>query len=263
MRFRDLGKGRVDVNKLLPSDIVIRESFNYRDVSRPEVQAHIAFLTQSIRANGVQKPIEVEWIDNVAYVVDGECRLRAALIVAEEQPEFRVPVILAEGDEAAIIARSLTGNTGLTPTALEFGKAIARLKALNVSEQTILALCPPHVKLKGDKSARRFVTDAVTLNNAPLAVKAAVRDGINGVAVSPAAAVAAVKQSRTQAAEILKGRAKEAKLTGKTEVVRPKAQSSTTELADNLAECVTNGLDGWPIVARRIAIRYKDLRRNA
>ena len=54
---------------LRPEIIHIKKHHNYRDMDTEETKAHIAWLKESIRLQGVQKPIEVEFVDGEAVLV--------------------------------------------------------------------------------------------------------------------------------------------------------------------------------------------------
>lgn len=227
MRLNDLGQvaqgggGRLDAPRLNPADVIIRKGWNYRDVDSEAVQAHIKHLKESIRERGVQKPIEVEFIDGKAYLVDGECRLRACQQLRKEGVEVYIPAMQVKGDEGEIRAKSMIANGALPPTQLEFGKAASQLRAYGWTDERIAEFTPPHIA-QNRKRATKYVKDAADLNDAPLAVKDAVAHGIDGVAVSSALALAATKKNRLQAAEILRQDAGKAKAAGKKTATRPK-----------------------------------------
>jgi ParB family transcriptional regulator, chromosome partitioning protein len=227
-RLNDLGHGRLDTPKLDPRDVIIRKGWNYRDVESPAVQAHIDWLKESIRERGVQKPIEVEYVDGKVYLVDGECRLRAAQALWKEKVEVYIPAMQVKGDEAEIRAKSMIANGALPPTQLEFGKAAAQLRAYGWTDERIGDFTPPHIAIN-KKRATKYVKDAVDLHEAPLEVKDIVAHGVDGVKVSPALALAATKKNRLQAAEILKEDAGKAKAKGKTVATRPKGAGKATK----------------------------------
>lgn len=234
-RLTDLANGRVDVPKLDPFDIHIRKGFNYRDVESEATQKHIAWLKESIRENGIQKPVEVEYFDGKAWLVDGECRLLAARALAKERVAVLVPCIQVKGSEDEIRAKSMVANGALPPTQLEFGKAATQLKGWGWDEERIAKFTPPHIA-GNPKKAKQYVKDALELHEAPLAVKDAVAHGIDGVAVSPALALSATRQNRMMSGEILKEEAAKARAKGKKVANRPKGMGKVQKAALTKAE---------------------------
>ena len=228
IRLTDFGHGRVDAPRLDPRDIIIRDSWNYRDCTTPAAEAHIAFLKDSIALRGVQEPIRVELIDGKVYLVNGECRLRALRKLWDEGNEVFVLSIQGKGDEAEILAQSMVANGALPPSVLEFGKAAERLTAYGWTVEKIAALTPPHLGLKGRK-AKQYVKQAVELQQAPIAVKDAVAHGVDGVAVSPSLAVQATRKSREKAPEIIREAVTKAKAAGKKTAKRPKGAGKITK----------------------------------
>jgi ParB-like chromosome segregation protein Spo0J len=228
-RLNDLSHGKLDAPKLDPRDIIIRKGFNYRDTTSPEAIAHMHWLKDSIKEVGVQKPLQVEYDDGKVYLVDGECRLLAARQLWKEGIEVYVPVMQIRGDEAEIRAKSMIANGALPPTMIEFGKAAAQLRDWGWSEGRISQFTPPHVR--ATKKAGQYVRDALELNDAPLDVKQAVREGIDGVKITPALAVAVSKGNRINAGEILRNEAAKAKAKGKKVAHRPKGEGKATKAA--------------------------------
>lgn len=237
-RLNDLGQGKLEGPKLDPRIIIIRPGFNYRDTTTEVSRKHIDWLKGNIRAIGVQEPIRVEYIDGKVYLVNGECRLIACRELYKEGFKIPykdggygpplVPSITINGDEAEILAASMIANGSLPPSKLEFGAAADRLQKLGWAPDKIALYIPPHIGLKGSK-ALRYVTEAVELHQAPLEVKKAVKEGIDGVKISEPAALAVTRKNRIMAPEILKEAAKDAKAKGQTEVKRPKGEGKATQ----------------------------------
>lgn len=252
--LRDLseGRARLEAYKIDPRHIEIKPGFNYRDTTSPEAKAHIAFLKASIRERGVDEPIWVENTGETLYLVDGECRLRALRELWDEGEEIVVPTFSYKGSEDAVLAKSLIANGGLPPTQMEFGKAVERLMAYGWTAERIAHLIPPHLGIKGAK-ARRYMADALELHQAPLEVKKAVKEGVDGVKVSPALAVAATRGNRLMAADVIKGEVAKAKAAGKKTANRPKGAGKVTkakadlmDIGDKLARLVLAGRDETP-----------------
>lgn len=76
-RFQSLGEGKIEGRKLDPRTIIIRKDFNYRDLSSEAAQKHIAWLKESIRTEGVEQAIKVQYAEGKVYLVDGQCRVEA------------------------------------------------------------------------------------------------------------------------------------------------------------------------------------------
>lgn len=227
-RLNDLGKGKLEAPKLRPEIIKIKAGHNYRDMTTPEVRKHIDWLKSSIRLIGVQEPIDVSFDNGKVYLEAGECRLTAAQELRKEGWDGWIPAFAITGDEAKILAKGLLDNSGLPPTKMEFGKAAQRLLDYGWAKEDIAPYTPPHIAQNLPK-ALRYVTEAVDLHNAPLDVKKAVKEGVEGVKISEPAALAAVRGNRLQSGEILKEQAREAKAKGKTEVKRPKGEGKATK----------------------------------
>ena len=234
--LRSLSQGKLEAYKIDPREIVIRDNWNFRDTTTPEAVKHIAWLKSSIAERGVDEPIWIENDGDTLYLIAGECRLKALQQLWDEGNEVYVPTFSYKGDEAAVLAKSLVENTGLPPTMLEFGRAAERLQAFGWTVERIAALTPPHLGLNGSK-AKRFVREAVELQQAPLAVKEAIAKGVDGVSVTPALALKVTRENRIQAKEIIDEAAKEAKAKGKTVARRPKGEGVVAQAKQKAVEC--------------------------
>jgi ParB-like chromosome segregation protein Spo0J len=238
MRLNDLAHGKLEAPKLDPREIIIRAGFNYRDTTSEAATAHIEWLAQSIKDRGVDQPISVEFTDGKVFLIDGECRLLALRKLWDAGDEVFVPAISFRGDEAAVLAKAMVAGGSLPPTQLEFGRAAERLINYGWTVERIAALTPPHLGLKGRK-AKRFVNDAVELQQAPLAVKDAVAHGVDGVGVSTPLALSATRKNRIMAEEIIKDAVSDAKSKGKSVARRPKDNAKAVSIL--LAECKQQG----------------------
>ena len=233
-QLRELGKGhgKLEAYGIDPRIIKIRVGWNFRDTSTPEAKKHIAWLADSIAERGVDDPIWVENDGENIYLIAGECRLKALQKLWDEGNEVYVPTIAYKGDEAAVLAKSISENSGLPPTILEFGRAAERLQAFGWDAKRIAACLPPHLGLKG-KKAEQYVKQAVELQQAPMAVKDAVAHGVEvegeKIGVSPSLAISATRKSREKAPEIIKAAVKKAKDQGKTTAKREKTAGRVTK----------------------------------
>jgi hypothetical protein len=236
-RLNDLGVGKMEAPKLRPELIIIRPDYNYRDMSLPETRAHIAWLKESIRTEGVKKPIDVNFVDGKVYLEAGQCRLTAAQELRQEGWDGYIPCFSVKGDEAEVLARSIIDNTALPPTMLEFGVAARRLQKFGWEPDAIARLLPVTLADTPAK-ALKFVRDALELDAAPLEVKKAVRDGVNGVKVSPALAVSAVKKNSLMAGQVIAEEAEKAKAAGKREAKRPKGAGKAAKAKEAVVQRV-------------------------
>jgi len=252
-RLKHLGRGNGsrDVIFIDPRAIRIRKGFNHRDMTTPETVAHIDWLKSSIKASGVKVPLQVEWDDRVPYLVSGECRLRASLELVSEGTEVKVPVMQVSGDEAAILVESMLSNCGKPPSQLEFGEGASKLLALGWSEERIMTLVPPHVGLSTDRAKMLYVKTAVELQNAPLEVKKMVKEGVDGVEITPARAISETRKGKAGAAERIRTAVSEAKANGLSSVKRDKApaahkaKAETSSLVLFAAEGLAVAVDRW------------------
>ena len=222
-RLNDLGKRGGEIVDLRPEIIKIRPRHNYRDMDSEATKAHIAWLEESILAEGVKKPINVIYSGGEATLEAGECRLTAAQNLRKKGWDGWIPVVSVKGDEAKLLAESLLDNMGLAPTLLEVGKALQQLIDWGWTLEQAAKCVPPSITTDPAK-AIRVAKKALDLNAAPLAVKQAVKEGIDGVKVSEGRAVAEAKKNPLTAAQNLATAASKAKAKGETTLKREKGQ---------------------------------------
>ncbi|OYV38938.1 MAG: hypothetical protein B7Z80_08665 [Rhodospirillales bacterium 20-64-7] len=235
--------GSLRGGNLAPNEIIITPGQNYRDMTSDETKAHIAWLKESIKAEGVKNPIDVIYSDGKWYLAPGggECRLTAAKLAQKEGWKGLVPCFQVKGDEAYLLKKSILGNTGLPPSLLDLGKALQQLVDWKLPMEEILHCVPPSITTDPSK-AIRVARKALELNAAPLAVKEAVQKGVDGVKISPARAVAEAKRNPLTAAENLKTAAAKAKEKGQPEVKREKGEGKALKARksqeNSIAECL-------------------------
>jgi len=273
-KLRELGSKMWEAYGIDPRTILIKPGFNPRDTSTPEAKKHIAWLKSSIKERGVDEPIFIENTggkNGKLYLIDGECRLLACQQLWNEGVKVRVPTISYEGDEIAILKKSVVANNGLPLTQLELGKASDRLVALGMTIAEVANLVAPHLGFV-PKKAQRHVKDAIELNRAPLKVKEAVAKGVGGVKVSAASAIQEVRKDREGAADRLEQAAERARSEGKTEVkrtktagpatVRKQTQMSALEAAERLAQAVEVWVEDATLVAEKKLVETVKLYRE-
>ena len=120
-----------------PREIVITPGWNVRDMTSPETREHIDALKKSIleRVNSTPPlpaliyPIKVKYDTStgVKTLVDGQCRLTACCELWNDGYEILVPNERIKGDDAQLLASSLTGNSGQSLTQWEIGVGCNRL----------------------------------------------------------------------------------------------------------------------------------------
>ncbi len=231
-RFQNLGEGKIEGRKLDPRTVIVRKGFNYRDLTSEAAQKHIAWLKESIKAEGVEQPIRVQYIGGEVYLVDGQCRLEACKQLFKEGVKVPykgggygpplIPALTVDSkNEADILAASMVANGSLPPTKMEFGVAADRLQKLGWPIEKIALYIPAHIGYKGTK-AGRYVREAVELHHAPEDVKKAATAGIDGVKLSDAAALKITREAPLDPKPAIQAEVDKAKAKGKTEAKRPK-----------------------------------------
>jgi hypothetical protein len=237
-RFQSVGEGKIEGRKLDPRTIIIRKDFNYRNLSSEATQKHVAWLKESIKAEGVEIPVRVQFISGKVYLVDGQCRVEACkqLFKEGEKVPYKgggfgpplVPALAVAGDEADMLAASMVANGSLPPTKIEFGVAADRLLKLGWTVEKVALYIPSHVGVKGFKAAR-YVKEAVELHHAPISVKKAVQEGKDGVKLSASAALKIARENPLDPEPAIQAEVDKAKAAGKTEAKRPKGAGEATK----------------------------------
>jgi len=237
-RFQNVGEGKIEGRKLDPRTIIIRKDFNYRDLSSEAAQKHIAWLKESIKAEGVEQAIKVQFIAGKVYLVDGQCRVEACKQLFKEGVKVPyksggfgpplIPALAVAGDEADMLAASMVANGSLPPTKIEFGAAADRLLKLGWTKEKVALYIPAHIGVKGFKAAR-YVEDAVELHHAPISVKKAVQEGKDGVRLSEPAALKIARENPLDPEPAIDAEVARAKAAGKTEAKRPKGAGAATK----------------------------------
>ncbi len=257
--------GSVRGGNLRPEIITIILGQNYRDMNSEETKKHVAWLKESIRTEGVKDPIDVIFSDGKWFLAPGggECRLTAAQELRKEGWDGFIPCFQVKGDEVYLLKRSILRNTGLAPTLLDLGKVLQQLIDLGQPVEEVVKYVPPSITTDPAK-AIRVAKKALDLNAAPLAVKQAVKEGIDGVKVSEGRAVAEAKKNPLTAAQNLATAASKAKAKGETTLKREKGAGKATkakaaekhsveklfQLADALADAALDlTLDRGEVVA--------------
>ena len=148
--------GSVRGGNLRPEIITIIAGQNYRDMTSEETKAHVAWLKQSIRIEGVKDPIDVIFSDGKWFLAPGggECRLTACKELRKEKWDGYIPCFQVKGDEVYLLKRSILRNTGLAPTLLELGKALQQLIDLKQPLEEVVKCVPPSITTDPAKAMR-------------------------------------------------------------------------------------------------------------
>lgn len=203
-RLRDIKVSARDQLMLDPKTIAIEKGFNARNYHLPENRQHLDELKCSIKLNGVLVPLLVrcDGESRQAVLVDGECRLRAALELIEEGHEIiAVPTVQVQGNnEADRLMTCLTANTGKPLSKWEIGSAFKRLMAFGWDEAKI-------AEKMGQ--SERFVKESLEMSDAPEEVK----QMLSQEAVTPSLALKHLRSNGAGAVgslktEVAKARAK-------------------------------------------------------
>src|SRR5438128_331377 len=92
-----ISSGGSEIRRIDPHKLVIREGWNSRDFNDPENSQYVEDLCSSIMfLPGVKEPITVTYENGVAYVDDGECRVKAALLAISRGLDLKTVPIKAE-----------------------------------------------------------------------------------------------------------------------------------------------------------------------
>lgn len=133
MGIKEIRVGSCDVHKVPVDKLVEEPGFNLRQEG-PELDAYIRALADYIKNKGVPGVLKIKVKDDIAYVRDGHCRRRAALIAISEGADIKwVPCVMQEkySNEVDEIAGLITSNSGKPLTPLEKSSVVKRLKNLN------------------------------------------------------------------------------------------------------------------------------------
>ena len=171
MRLKDISLSTLDMFRMDPMRIETVEGFNVRGET-PALAAHLLWLKESIRQNGVQTPLTIRLEGEKVLLVDGHTRLRAVKELISEGVEFPTGVpCVPEGRNTTHEARTLrllTANNGLPLSALEKAEVFHRLMTMGLSVAMIATQSGYTTKQ---------VQNLLTLEDAPDEVREAVRDG--------------------------------------------------------------------------------------
>jgi len=125
-----ISEGRSDVHRVDPRLLHVKPSWNGRDFTDPDNIQHVEELALSIAEIGVKDPLTVVWEDGKAWLVDGECRLRASLLAIERgAPLKTVPVRSEErgSNDADLLFSQIIRNKKKPFAQMELARICKRL----------------------------------------------------------------------------------------------------------------------------------------
>lgn len=210
MQFRDheAVKGKRDSYPVDPRALKIDPAYNVRDMKDPETIAHVRWLADSIKENGVKVPLEVRLEGEDIFVVAGHCRHAGTMLAISEGAEVETVMVIPEPKGTNEVERTLnlvTSNSGKALSPLAIAEVVRRLLAFGWTNEAI-------AKRLGWKSVAT-VENSIALMGAAPEVKEMVRSG----AVSASTASKVVKKEGSKAGATLKAAAaKTGKATAKT-----------------------------------------------
>lgn len=129
MPIKDFIIKRQDLYRVDPDTLIEDKGWNVR-LPGPELDAHIRWLADSIKEQGVKQPLTCYMADDGLHTTDGHCRLLAVAIAKKEGAEIKtVPVTLEERYSKAEdrVLSMVTRNSGKNLTQLELGEVFKRL----------------------------------------------------------------------------------------------------------------------------------------
>ena len=235
-RLRDLKVGVRDLIMLPPGIIRVEPGHNPRNYRLPENREHLEELKKSIAAIGVQVPLLVRFdsAPKEPVLVDGECRLQAALELIQEGVEIlSVPTVQVQGNnEADRLVLSLTANTGKPLSKWEIGSAFKRLYGYGWTEEQV-----------ADKLGytTRYVSECIELTDAPEEVKKLLSEE----AVTPSLALKHIRADGTNAGPVLAQKAQAARArtpAGKKATAKRERRQTGVRLTKDEAAAIVKAL---------------------
>jgi len=168
--IKGLALGRKDLFMIDPRELQEEPGWNQREEG-PGLDAHVRWLADSIKENGVQEPITVYLKDGLPFITNGHCRQRAALLAISEGADIKaVPVRVEERgtNDADRIVSMITRNGGKEFTSLEKAKVVKLLLGYGLTVAEIS---------KKTSFSHTTVGDLLRLCEAPQAVVEMIRNG--------------------------------------------------------------------------------------
>lgn len=137
--LKDMGQ-RKEFYQIDPRKLQIKAEWNSRDFSDPANIAHIEDLAKSIAENGVREPLKVFVEGDIAYVTNGECRLRAVMSLIARGVDIKAVPVLSEdklANEADRLFTQFISNSGKPFGPVENARLFKRLLDMGWQQQDV------------------------------------------------------------------------------------------------------------------------------
>jgi len=209
MGIKEISMGRMDIFKVDPKVLQEEEGFNLREEG-PELDQYIADLAAYIKNNGIPGVLTIHMKGDQAYVIDGHCRRRAALMAIEQGSELKsVPCRMVDRHDSEVdkIAYLITTNSGRPLSTMEKASVVKRLHVLTVDNKTIAGKLGMSVA---------YVGQLLELAAAPVEIANSVKAG----EVSATLAIEEMKKDPVEAPNKIKKAVEKAKAEGKKKATK-------------------------------------------
>lgn len=171
MALKDFAEGRTDVYKIDPRKLVIKPEWNSRDFNDPANIEHVKTLAASIKEVGVKEPLKVSVENDVPYVTNGECRLRAVMFLIEQGVEIKSVPVMGEdrfANEADRLFTQFLSNSGKPFGPIENARLFKRLVDMGWAQKDIAS--------KSGMSGGR-ISQILELNKLPVSIQQLIVEG--------------------------------------------------------------------------------------
>lgn len=172
MGIQDLAVKRAPIYFVDPRNLHVKAGWNSRAPEDEENKAHVLALADSIAEVGVLEPLTVFMDEGKLWVIDGHCRLAAAMIAIKRGAEIVSVPVKTEGErgtnEADRVFSQIARNSGKPLTLFEQGTVYKRLVGYGWPVDQI-------AKRAGKSPAH--VNSALDLQGAPAEVRKLVASG--------------------------------------------------------------------------------------
>lgn len=154
-----------------PRKLQIKEGWNSRDFDDPSNVEHVKTLAASIKEVGVREPLKVNLEGDVAYVTNGECRLRAVMMLIAQGVDIKAVPVMAEdklANEADRLFTQFLSNSGKPFGPIENARLFKRLVDMGWAQKDIAS--------KSGMSGGR-ISQILELNTLPISLQQLIIEG--------------------------------------------------------------------------------------
>lgn len=200
---------KTDLFRARYQDLKIEKGFNLRDLTAPDVKAHINSIYTTLMNGGTVPPLDVrvDQDDNI-FVVDGHCRHAAyGMAIEAGAPIEWIDVLPTKDNDAGRVTKMITRNQGLGLTPLETAMGYLRLIKFNWDEKQIA---------NSVGRSEEHVKQLLILANANTDVHQLVRSG----AIKAYPAIEVIRKYGDKAGEHIKQQLEAAQAQGKRHVTK-------------------------------------------